>query len=56
MTTESYCENCENEGCICAENGPSDQQQEDAAEAHDLAKERFYQEMVDSGRGHLVGR
>ena len=38
-----------------AENGPSDQEQE-GAEANDLARERENRDLVDAGRGHLVRR
>lgn len=45
----SWCRDCDR-----AANGPSDQDQEDAAESHDLARERDNQDLRDAGRGHLV--
>lgn len=47
--TDRLCASCDR-----IENGPSDQDQEDAAESADLARERGNQELRDAGRGHLV--
>ena len=37
-------------------NGPSDQEQEDAAESADYAKQRYEDDLVFAGRGHLIGK
>ena len=42
--------------CYDNYDGPSDQEQEDAAESADYAKQRCEDDLVFAGRGHLIGK